>query len=268
MARAFDAAEAAFGTVTILVNNAGVAHAGRAVDLPEAEWRRVLDTNLDAVFFWAQEAARRMQAADKGGVDRQHRLGARPRRRQGGGRLCHRQGRRHPADQGAGAGTGLQGHPRQRHRAGLVRHRAQPRLSHQPAGRGDDQRHSRRPLRPGRRSRRCRCCCSPPMPAPISPAPPSWSTAGRWWRCEDRSPWISPSRPNSTTSACARAPSLPSTCCRSRPIRRITTTHENIRLDVLAPLQAEGQGRRAVGAAGAEGVRRHGAARRRLGGDV
>jgi 3-oxoacyl-[acyl-carrier protein] reductase len=68
MRRAFDAAEAAFGTVTILVNNAGVAHSGRAVDLPEAEWRRVLSTNLDAVFFWAQEAARRMLAAGKPGA--------------------------------------------------------------------------------------------------------------------------------------------------------------------------------------------------------
>ncbi len=63
MRRAFDAAEAAFGTVTLLVNNAGVAMAGRAVDLPESEWRRVLDTNLDAVFFWSQEAARRLMAA-------------------------------------------------------------------------------------------------------------------------------------------------------------------------------------------------------------
>src|SRR5262249_53304929 len=67
-ARAFDEAEKAFGTVTILVNNAGVAHAGRAVELPEAEWRRVVGTNLDAVFFWAQEAARRMLAAGTGGA--------------------------------------------------------------------------------------------------------------------------------------------------------------------------------------------------------
>ncbi len=68
MERAFDAAETAFGTVTILVNNAGVAHAGRAVDLDEAEWRRVLATDLDAVFFWAQEAARRMLAANQKGA--------------------------------------------------------------------------------------------------------------------------------------------------------------------------------------------------------
>ena len=63
MNRAFDQAEAAFGTVTILVNNAGVAHSTRAVELTEAEWRRVVGTNLDAVFFWAQEGARRMLAA-------------------------------------------------------------------------------------------------------------------------------------------------------------------------------------------------------------
>jgi 3-oxoacyl-[acyl-carrier protein] reductase len=68
MTRAFDAAEQAFGTVTILVNNAGVAHAHRAVDLPEEEWRRILGTNLDAVFFCAQEAARRMLAAGKHGA--------------------------------------------------------------------------------------------------------------------------------------------------------------------------------------------------------
>src|SRR5712691_6571397 len=51
MNRAFDAVEAAFGTVSILVNNAGVAHSNRAVEMTEAEWRRVLGTNLDAVFF-------------------------------------------------------------------------------------------------------------------------------------------------------------------------------------------------------------------------
>jgi 3-oxoacyl-[acyl-carrier protein] reductase len=68
MRRAFDDAERTFGTVTILVNNAGVAHATRAVDLSEEEWRRVVGTNLDAVFFCAQEAARRMLAAGKPGA--------------------------------------------------------------------------------------------------------------------------------------------------------------------------------------------------------
>ena len=68
VATAFDAAEKAFGTVTILVNNAGVVSAGRAVDLAEEEWRRILSTDLDAVFFCAQEAARRMLAAGKTGA--------------------------------------------------------------------------------------------------------------------------------------------------------------------------------------------------------
>jgi len=67
MVAAFDAAEKAFGTVTILVNNAGVVTAGRAIDVSEEEWRRVLSTNVDAVFYWAQEAARRMLAAGVGG---------------------------------------------------------------------------------------------------------------------------------------------------------------------------------------------------------
>jgi len=68
VARTFDAAEKAFGTVTILVNNAGIAHGGRAVEMPPEEWRKVLSTNLDAVFFWAQEAARRLLAAKKQGA--------------------------------------------------------------------------------------------------------------------------------------------------------------------------------------------------------
>lgn len=68
MKRAFDEAEKAFGTVTILVNNAGIAHADRAIELTEDKWRGVLDTNLDAVFFWSQEAARRMIAAKKKGA--------------------------------------------------------------------------------------------------------------------------------------------------------------------------------------------------------
>ncbi len=67
MGHAFDAAEAAFGTVTVLVNNAGVTHADRAIEIEETQWRRVMGTNLDAVLFWAQEAARRMIAAEKRG---------------------------------------------------------------------------------------------------------------------------------------------------------------------------------------------------------
>src|SRR5512141_1470045 len=69
MSRAFDAAEKAFGTVTILVNNAGIAQKPmRAVEVPPEEWRKVLSVDLDAVFYNAQEAARRMLAAKQPGA--------------------------------------------------------------------------------------------------------------------------------------------------------------------------------------------------------
>jgi len=68
MSGAFDAAEKAFGTVTILVNNAGIAMTpARAVEVPAEEWRKVLGIDLDAVFANAQEAARRMLAANRKG---------------------------------------------------------------------------------------------------------------------------------------------------------------------------------------------------------
>jgi NAD(P)-dependent dehydrogenase (short-subunit alcohol dehydrogenase family) len=69
MARAFDAAEKAFGTVTILINNAGIAQSStRAIEVTPEEWRNVLSVDLDAVFHNAQEAARRMLAAGKPGA--------------------------------------------------------------------------------------------------------------------------------------------------------------------------------------------------------
>jgi 3-oxoacyl-[acyl-carrier protein] reductase len=69
MVAAFDATEAAFGTVTILVNNAGIAQSPRrAVAVSEEEWRKVLSVDLDAVYYNAQEAARRMLAAKQPGA--------------------------------------------------------------------------------------------------------------------------------------------------------------------------------------------------------
>lgn len=64
---AFDAAEQAFGTVEVLVNNAGVSRAGFLQQQSEADWDTVLDTNLKAVWRVAAEAARRLQAAKSSG---------------------------------------------------------------------------------------------------------------------------------------------------------------------------------------------------------
>ena len=64
---AFDAAEAAFGTVTALVANAGTAVPARALDITPAQWREVMTLNLDAPMLAAQIAARRMIAAGRKG---------------------------------------------------------------------------------------------------------------------------------------------------------------------------------------------------------
>jgi 3-oxoacyl-[acyl-carrier protein] reductase len=46
----FDAVEARFGPVLVLVNNAGVRADGLAMQLGDDDWQRVLDTNLSAAF--------------------------------------------------------------------------------------------------------------------------------------------------------------------------------------------------------------------------
>ncbi len=65
---AFDTVEAQIGPVTLLINNAGIAHGGSALDLEAETWRSVMATNLDAVFDLSQECARRMAAAQTGGA--------------------------------------------------------------------------------------------------------------------------------------------------------------------------------------------------------
>ena len=132
MARAFDAAEKAFGTVTILVNNAGIAQSSRrAVEVTAEEWRKVLGIDLDAVFYNAQEAARRMLAAKKPGaiVNIASVLGFGVAK--GAAAYAVAKAARGAGHQGAGRRTRLQGRARQRHRARLVRHRDQRQISRQ-----------------------------------------------------------------------------------------------------------------------------------------
>ncbi len=68
LAGAFDAAEKTFGTVDLMVANAGIARIARALDMTRETWREVLDADLDAVYFGCQQAAKRMVAAKKPGV--------------------------------------------------------------------------------------------------------------------------------------------------------------------------------------------------------
>ena len=49
-----------FGSVEILVNNAGVSSLSPSVDMTLEEWRKVIDVNLTGVFLCARAAAREM----------------------------------------------------------------------------------------------------------------------------------------------------------------------------------------------------------------
>ena len=81
---------AKYGSVDVMVNNAGINRIKPAVELSEEDFRAVMDTNA--------EAGRRLH--------RQHRLHLRPGVHGGPGGLQHREGGRRGHDQAAGRGMG------------------------------------------------------------------------------------------------------------------------------------------------------------------
>jgi len=62
------AAAATLGGLDGLVNNAGIAWGGRAIEMPANEWDRVVDTNLTGVFRVAQVAAGIMAEGGGGAI--------------------------------------------------------------------------------------------------------------------------------------------------------------------------------------------------------
>ena len=60
VARAFRELENITGGLDVLINNAGISIRHKFMDITPQEWRKVLDVNLNGVFFVAQESARRM----------------------------------------------------------------------------------------------------------------------------------------------------------------------------------------------------------------
>jgi NAD(P)-dependent dehydrogenase (short-subunit alcohol dehydrogenase family) len=65
---AFDRIEAEHGPALVLVNSAGVRDDGLAVRMSHAQWRSVLDTNLDGAFHCTKRALDSMLAARWGRV--------------------------------------------------------------------------------------------------------------------------------------------------------------------------------------------------------
>lgn len=64
----FDRAESAFGPVTLLLNNAGIANGHTFLETDSTEWERVRQTNVDAVWHLSQVFARRLIAAKRDGA--------------------------------------------------------------------------------------------------------------------------------------------------------------------------------------------------------
>jgi NAD(P)-dependent dehydrogenase (short-subunit alcohol dehydrogenase family) len=63
----FAAAEARFGPVGIVINNAGVTATRPALDMTDDDWSSVIDTNLQGCWLVARHAARRMIHHGSGG---------------------------------------------------------------------------------------------------------------------------------------------------------------------------------------------------------
>ena len=59
-------AETEMGTIDILVNNSGVSHTAKLVDVSPDDYDRLMDVNTRGAFFVAQEVGKRMIARSKG----------------------------------------------------------------------------------------------------------------------------------------------------------------------------------------------------------
>ncbi len=62
------ALQTSLGAVDILVNNAGIQHRAPIVDFSDADWRRLMATNLDAPFYMARAVIPGMQARRAGKI--------------------------------------------------------------------------------------------------------------------------------------------------------------------------------------------------------
>lgn len=66
VARVFEELDELWGGLDVLINNAGISIRHGFLDITPGEWRKVIDVNLNGVFYVAQLAARRMVAGEGG----------------------------------------------------------------------------------------------------------------------------------------------------------------------------------------------------------
>ncbi len=66
VARAFEELDRLLGGLDVLVNNAGISIRHNFLSISAEDWQRVVDVDLNGIFYVAQQAARRMVAAGGG----------------------------------------------------------------------------------------------------------------------------------------------------------------------------------------------------------
>jgi len=68
LAKAVSKTETSLGPLSLAVNCAGIANARPAEDMPEEQWRRMIDVNLTGVFLSCQAEGRAMLAHGRGAI--------------------------------------------------------------------------------------------------------------------------------------------------------------------------------------------------------
>ena len=66
--RMFDEIEKFFGRADVLMNNAGIAQQRLFTDITDEEWKKMLGTNLDGVFYCSREVLKRFMIKTHSGV--------------------------------------------------------------------------------------------------------------------------------------------------------------------------------------------------------
>lgn len=113
-----DEAYSTFGTVDVLINNAGITKDNLLPLMTEEEFDRVIDINLKGTFNSCRHIAKKDDEA-KAGEDYQHIIGVRPCGQSGPGQLFRFKGRHNRHDKVHGKRIGEEEHFSQCHSTGI-----------------------------------------------------------------------------------------------------------------------------------------------------